>query len=595
MTNVRYLLLIFRDETSRHDKIADILNRTGLAASHSAGPITAVVSDPRWLLALPLGMAIGTLFPRRGPGRAIDHGDAHLLADVQRDGESALLDHYWGNYVVALQTSGRVYIQPDPTGMMPSYFVDFGSFVAFSSDPALLQDAGLLDVAIDWEGLSKYLYFADLPIRQTALDGLSRVLAGSAVIVTPNGLRIEDCWSPWEFVDRAPSDRPEQYAERLERTVSTCVTALSSPYSSLLLAVSGGLDSSIIAASLSARSDKACITVATDDPSGDERYYARALCEWLETKLLEDFYSIDDIDLRRSCVAHKPYPCGRSQSLAYNAAVRRAATATGSKAVLTGNGGDNVFFHSQSARPIIDRFQAEGLSVGMLRTLSDICSLTGCSAFAALKQAVAISRQPTRSYRWRFDPRFLSGNLVTQLSKDSPTHPWLRAPADAFRGKAAHIAMILRSQNHLEMMDRSEEICVINPLISQPIVELCLAIPTWLSCTGGRDRSIARSAFSKRLPDLITTRRTKGGPDGFAARILKQYCADIRERLMDGHLASNNIVDRQEIETATRPDIGDQGESYVPLLFLADTEAWIDHWRTRQPSTAQDCVGDGGH
>ena len=39
MTNLRYLLIIFRDETSRHDKIAEILNRTGLAASHSAGPI----------------------------------------------------------------------------------------------------------------------------------------------------------------------------------------------------------------------------------------------------------------------------------------------------------------------------------------------------------------------------------------------------------------------------------------------------------------------------------------------------------------------------------------------------------------------------
>jgi asparagine synthase (glutamine-hydrolysing) len=586
MTDLQCLLVVFRHEADRDRQIAGIAGRCGFGTMRSVGLITVFVNDPRRLLALPKGIVAGTIFPRHGPGRAIDRNDGHLMSDVLRDGETALLENYWGSYIFAIQGPEHVYVQPDPTGTMPCYFVDRGSFVAFTTDSALLQDAGLLDVSIDRNSIQKYLYFADLPIEQTALEGVSRILGGSAGIVNSNGFHVEQRWSPWHFIGQGAPSRPEQYAERLGRTVSTCVAALSSDYNSLLVAVSGGLDSSIIATSLSSRTDKTCLTVATDDAMGDERHYARALCEWLKTELREDFYAIDDIDLSRSCVAHKPYPCGRTQSLAYNAAVKRAARATRAEVLLTGNGGDNVFFHSQSARAVADRFQAEGFGFGLLGTIRDICALTGCSALAASRQALAIRRLPTPSYQWRFDPRFLADCVVAELSREPPTHPWLQAPAGAPRGKSAHIAMILRSQNHLEMLDRSEGLPVLNPLISQPIVELCLAIPTWLSCAGGRDRSVARSAFSERLPDLIINRRTKGGPDGFASRILKQYRSEIRERLMDGFLANWKIIDRSKIEAATRPDIGDHGESYVPLLYLVDTEAWIDHWRARRPSTA---------
>lgn len=589
MTAARNLLLVFRDSADREQEVANIAARSGLREQRSIGWITALGRDPCELRNVPTGVLIGTVFPRHGPPRAVGSDDEPLTADIRRDGEAALLAGYWGSYILALQGAQHVYVQPDPTGTMPCYLVDAGPFVAFSTDAALLQDAGLIDVTVEWEAIAKYLFFADLPIQQTALLGVSRILGGSAAIVGPDGIQIEQRWSPWDFVGAGVPRESQAYTDRLRRTVSTCVSALGSPHNMPLLAVSGGLDSSIIAASLDRGSRMACVTVATEDPTGDERVYARALCERLETELREEFYLIDDIDLSRSCVSHKPYPCGRTQSLAYNAAIRRSVLALGSDVVLTGNGGDNVFFHSQSARPIIDRIQTEGVGLGALETLRDVCTLTGCSAVAALKQAFAVRLSRTAAYQWRFDPRFLLDGVVADLSNKVPAHPWLEAPSGALRGKAAHVAMILRSQNHLEMLDQSEGVAVLNPLMSQPIVELCLEIPTWFSCAGGRDRSIARSAFADRLPGAIINRRTKGGPDGFASHILKQYRAEIRERLMDGNMATMRIIDRTKIEAATRPDIGDQGESYVPLLHLVDTEAWIDHWRSRRPS-----FGPGG-
>jgi len=82
------------------------------------------------------------------------------------------------------------------------------------------------------------------------------------------------------------------------------------------------------------------------------------------------------------------------------------------------------------------------------------------------------------------------------------------------------------------------------------------------------------------MPRSITDRISKGGPDGFGACILEHFRETIRERLLDGALASEGIVDRNAIElrlSDTRPD---WGGDQVRILELLEAEAWIAHWRS---------------
>ena len=86
---------------------------------------------------------------------------------------------------------------------------------------------------------------------------------------------------------------------------------------------------------------------------------------------------------------------------------------------------------------------------------------------------------------------------------------------------------------------------MLNPLVSQPVMEACLAIPSWQWREGGFDRAVAREAFRKDLPDLIAWRRGKGGPDGFTAPDRRSFPPAIRERLLDGLLAGTASSTRQ--------------------------------------------------
>ncbi len=248
----------------------------------------------------------------------------------------------------------------------------------------------------------------------------------------------------------------------------------------------------------------------------------------------------------------------------------------GADAFVTGNGGDSVFGYSQSAAPIVDRFLAEGLGSGSLETVLDVCRQTGCSLVDAAASAWRLARRPGR-YRCLPNPLFLSRAAIDQWTDPDLDHPWLGAPGGAFPGKAAHIASILRVQQSMEP-SRSRYLQVINPLMSQPIVETCLAVPSWEWRSGGIDRSLIREAFLNDLPAVIARRRVKGGPSHFAARILDCFRISIRERLIEGHLASRGILDTADVERALAGERQCTPEERVRLLEFVAAEAWIDSW-----------------
>ena len=318
------------------------------------------------------------------------------------------------------------------------------------------------------------------------------------------------------------------------------------------------------------------MTISTADPLGDERKYCRSLTEFLDVPLYEGWYELSDVNLDRSVVAHRPRPYGRLDALAFDAAARRTAASAGSGAIFSGNGGDSVFFLSHSARSVVDRYLAQGLTTGVLRTARDIAELTGASLGQVAKQAIRLKRNATNAYTWRANPTLLSSDAIRDQASEPIHHSWLDLPSRrAGPGKAAHIAMLMRIQHSIEGYDQIDGMPVVHPLISQPIVECCLSIPTWRQCEGGRDRAVARKAFANLLPVEIAHRRGKGSPQGFTYQIFDHFREEIRQRLLDGQLAASGVLDRRALERALRHDTAADGAQILRLMLLVDTEAWV--------------------
>ncbi|WBQ17673.1 asparagine synthase family protein [Sphingobium yanoikuyae] len=534
------------------------------------------------------GFLIGSLYHRHGPAEPVSTFPTDEMDKIWATRGQHLVESYWGCYVAVIIVGSSVFVLRDPSGALPCYFSASAGIATLASEPRNLAKVGLLTSGIDCVRLGRALLLGGLPEQRTALSDVQELLPGMCLTIEGALLSTSSRWDPWHFAANDAGRSFDEHAERLRRAIEACVGGWSKQFDKPLLSISGGLDSSIVGACMKKfRREFACITMTTDDPMGDESTYSRQLSEHIGKNLFDERFLLDDVSLDRSSVSHMPKPFGRLDANAFDAAVARIAKQEGADAIFTGNGGDNVFFMSRSARPLADRYLKEGVSPGIFATARDIHRLTGAGIFHVFAQGFRAWRNSTRSYEWRTEATLLSRDIIAAAKEGGVHHPWL-CPSDkgGLPGKAAHIAMLVRMHYSLSAYSKRDGIPVIHPLASQPILECCLQIPTWQQCNGGIDRSVARNAFSAMLPPTLIARRVKGSPHGFSFQIFARYREEIRERLLDGYLANNGILERRDVERMFLPNRKINVGEITRLLMLVDAEAWTRHWQSNLVSSA---------
>lgn len=339
-----------------------------------------------------------------------------------------------------------------------------------------------------------------------------------------------------------------------------------------MLSVSGGLDSSVVAAAATAYGWKPhLITMATVDAAGDERHFARILSAHLGLSLYEQTDDLNRVRLSESCAVHLPRPTGRAFSQSLDHAVFSYAREKGACAYFHGGGGDNVFCMLNSILPAVDRLIAQGPSPSMLATIADVAALAQRGIPETAWRALQRIRTRDRTFSQRREAEYLAPDIGQSVEAD---HPWLHVPSDGLPGKALHIAWILGIQGFLEGHAHEREIDWYAPLLAQPVVETCLRIPTWAWCRRGRDRAVARDAFSDLLPAAIIERRSKGTPTSFLFELLEAHASEVRELLLDGRLGAAGVIDLRAVESAlANRNLGSR--EVLRLMRLVDIEAWL--------------------
>jgi asparagine synthase (glutamine-hydrolysing) len=117
------------------------------------------------------------------------------------------------------------------------------------------------------------------------------------------------------------------------------------------------------------------------------------------------------------------------------------------------------------------------------------------------------------------------------------------------------------------------------PLLSQPLQELCLGIPTHLLCMGGRDRGLARRAFARDVPPSILHRSSKGFVDDYVKELLAANLPLIKGLVCDSMLVKERIIDAAMLDQALRLDQSMGMGNAIEILQLASTEAWLRAWQ----------------
>lgn len=531
------------------------------------------------------GVVLGRLFRRSdldSPPTADITLTRQEAEQIRESGGRALVLDFWGRYVALIQSGpGHTCVVRDPSGTLPCFRVlHKGIAIVFS----WLEDAlALLPPSahprVNWDALRAYILLGELGWHETALDGVIQIVPGERL-----ELGSETSTLLWSGVDIAaiPSGIDAMATPaQLRDLVRSCTRAWASCHDTILLRLSGGLDSSILASCLSCddtQADVICVNYHSEGSDSDERRYARLAATRAGRDLIERERDPDfRIDRVLQC-ARMPAPVAYSGWM--NAATdARLATAHSASAMFTGAGGDPVFFEFARWWPAADYLHDRGLDRGFVAAAMDAARLGRVSVWHAMGKAFAewlLSKPRTRATA-QANLLLVHETTIPSSQRERFVHPELVRSTLPI-GKHMQAAHLLHPIGYYDPFEQTSAPEIVNPLLSQPLVELCLRLPTYVLTQGGQGRALARRAFARDLHPDIATRRSKGGMEEHVKAVLMSNIEFARSMLLDGELARRGLIDRDKVGQllSSQPTalVGPMGH----LHALIGVEAWLTRW-----------------
>lgn len=533
-------------------------------------------SDHRHRIAHIAGHAIvGELFDRGSTRPESTLDDAAWTAITQSRGQK-LIERYWGSYVAFTTCDQATMTVRAPMSDLGCYHARNGDVLLVVSDLALLSDLGCR-FAVDPDALARHIAYPEWRRNETCLGSVEELRGGDRLIGSATGVERETLWSPWAFVaQQRMIDDPVEAARAVRDAVHLAVRARAADHDRVVLLLSGGLDSAIVAASLKAKgTDVIGLNLIGDDAASDERRYAEVVARAARIELLTRTFDPNRVDIRHSRAAHMPYPVHRCFTQAQDAIAAETAARCGADIIMDGGGGDNVFFASRTVSILADCLATGGFDKRFRHAAQTLGDLGQTGIWALAWRAAHRAWMRSSAPRQRPAAEFLS-EAARAIVDDAVAvaHPWFMPPTGVLPGRASHVALLAPAQNLVEAINAQAPQRAISPLVSQPVIEVCLRVPSWHWLAPGQDRAIARRAFAPDLPEEITSRRSKGTPTGFVATIFDRRRETIRDMLLGGRLADFGLIDKGKLAKALSTPGPVRDLRFVRVMELVDAEAW---------------------
>ena len=248
-----------------------------------------------------------------------------------------------GMWAFGLWDGEALWLVRDRFGVKPLYYVNGDGWIAFASELGALLRLSEVSRTITPERLAAYLSYGFIPGGQTIYRAIQQVPAGSYARITPGHVEIKTWWSPrpYFFVER-PGTPPTM--EEAEATLAEAFRWRLVADVPVGLFLSGGIDSSLVAAVLAKREGASLIsfTLGFQEPRWDEAPWAQKIASYLGLPHIVHYITEAEVLAEvEKLPALYGQPFGDSSALAVYKIAQVARREV--KVVLSADGGDELF------------------------------------------------------------------------------------------------------------------------------------------------------------------------------------------------------------------------------------------------------------
>ena len=533
------------------------------------------------------------------------HSDTEIIVHGYEQWGERLVEKFRGMFAFAVWDAAarRLVLARDRVGVKPLYYAELpGRGIVFGSElKSLLEDP---DVPREWQpdAIDAYLTLLYIPAPATIYRGIRKLEPGHVLVAEKGSIRTLRYWD-LEFTGDGDPRRESEYLERLEALLAESVALRQISDVPLGAFLSGGIDSSAVAAFMVETSGRPPITISVgfDHAAYDELGHARRVAEHLGCEFHPRTVTPDIVSLLPKLAWHFDEPFADSSAVPtyyVSKAARELVTVA-----LSGDGGDELW--AGYARHRVEHWeQSARRALGPARTVAGALgralplSVKGARALRHLGSDSGQAYALKHAYGM-FEPDAKARLYTGDFGRSVRHHDPLAALRDAYdrcpsidpldRGLYVdvHTYMVDDILTKVDRMSMAVSLEARDPLLDHRLLEFAASVPTSLKLKDGRGKYLLRKTIEKRVPREILER----GKHGFEAPIgewLRGPLAPVTDALLcDGRLRDRGIFDDREVSrlwTEHRDGRADHRHRLWQLMML---ELWFRQFIDQTPAGAR--------
>jgi len=452
------------------------------------------------------------------------NSDTEAIVHLYEEYGNSCVERLRGMFAFGIwdEKAERLFCARDRLGIKPLHYCETAEGFAFASEIKALSEAGLISRAMSPSALYKYLALRYVPGPESICADVQRLQPGHTLTYADGKATVRRYWT---IDDVEPSGMGEEEAlEAVSTTLSESIAMRLMAEVPLGLYLSGGIDSSLIAAIMAGMVDRPIETLSVTFAAAqhDEADFSRLVAERFNTVHHTLQAAPESLDLVAKTMWHLDEPLADAAAIpVYQIA---AVTKPHVTVVLSGEGADECFagypqfklYHRLVSRSNL-------LPTWLFRGIGGL--LPGGSLSARTCAALATCKDPARfilEFVAVFDKtqrRALCGAALRDMVDDyeEELEEFVR---DRMGRKGSSFDRFMKFHLNVWLPDdlllKNDRMTMAHgvearvPYLDHKFVELAFSLPDTLKLKGAVDKYALRRMARDLLPPEIANRRKKG-------------------------------------------------------------------------------------